>query len=105
MPEKVPNALKMVWTRKDLDDAKRHYETSVKNGRKGGGSKKKEPENNPEETEENLEKGTSTTTTTTTSTSMSTSIDTGSAPAQAAGVCGDKNSFGEFGWVKLTDKQ
>ena len=36
---------------------------------------------------------------------MSTSIDTGSAPAQAAGVCGEKHSFGEFGWVKLTDEQ
>ena len=113
MPEKVPKALKMAWTylRKDLDDARRHYETSVKNGRKGGRPKKKEPENNPEETEENLKKGTSTTTststttTTTTSTSMSTSTDTGSAPAEAAGVCSEKNSFGEFGWVKLTAQQ
>ena len=109
VPETVPKALKMAWTylRKDLDDARRHYETSVKNGRKGGRPKKKEPENNPEETEENLKKGTSTTTstTTTTTTSMSTSIDTGSAPAMSAGVCCETQSFGEFGWVKLTDKQ
>jgi hypothetical protein len=111
VPETVPKALKMAWTylRKDLDDARRHYETSVKNGRKGGRPKKKEPENNPEETEENLKKGTSTTTSTTTttsmSTSMSTSIDTGSAPAASAGVCCETQSFGEFGWVKLTDKQ
>jgi len=110
-PETVPKALRMVWTylRKDLDDARRHYETSVKNGRKGGRPKKKEPENNLEETEENLKKGTSTTTssstTTTTSTSMSSSTDTGSAPAMSAGVCGEKNSFGEFGWVKLTAQQ
>ena len=36
---------------------------------------------------------------------MSTSTDTGSAPAEAAGVCSEKNSFGEFGWVKLTAQQ
>ena len=36
---------------------------------------------------------------------MSTTIDTGSAPAVDAGVCGETQSFGEFGWVKLTDQQ
>ena len=36
---------------------------------------------------------------------MSTSIDTGSAPATSAGVCCEKQSFGEFGWVKLTKEQ
>ena len=37
--------------------------------------------------------------------SMSRSIDTGSAPATGAGVCCEKQSFGEFGWVKLTKEQ
>ena len=107
-PEKVPKALKLVWTyiRKDLDDAQRHYQTSVKNGRKGGRPKKK-PENNPEETQSNLEKGTLTSTLTTTKTSTTTlsSTDTGSAPAQTAGVCCETHSFGEFGWIKLTIEQ
>ena len=33
------------------------------------------------------------------------SIDTGSAPAPDAGVGVEKQSFGEFGWIKLTDQQ
>ena len=36
---------------------------------------------------------------------MSTTIDTGSAPAETAGVCPEKSSYGEFGWVKLTEEQ
>ena len=36
---------------------------------------------------------------------MSTTIDTGSAPAETAGVCCETQSFGEFGWVKLTASQ
>ena len=73
-PEKVPKGLKLAWTyiRKDLDDARRHYETSVQNGRKGGRPKKQKPENNPEETQENLEKVTSTTTTSSTTTTTAT---------------------------------
>ena len=110
-PETVPKALRLAWTfiRKDLDDARLHYETSVKNGRKGGRPKKQqeEPEKNPDEPLTNLEKGTSTTMSTSmsTTTSMSTSTDTGSAPAGSAGVCCEADSFGEFGWVKLTQQQ
>ena len=108
-PEKVPKQLKMAWTwlRKDLDDARRKYETSVKNGKKGG-RKKKEPEDyleEPEGTQNNLEEGTLMSMSRTMSTSMSRSIDTGSAPAPGAGVCCDTQSFGEFGWVKLTPEQ
>ena len=36
---------------------------------------------------------------------MSTSINTGSAPAQKAGVGEAQEAFGEFGWVKLTQSQ
>ena len=105
-PETVPNGLKIAWSyiRKDLDDARRHYEARVQNGRKGGRKKKQEES---ERTKKNQEKvmSTSSSTSTSTTTSMSTSIDTGSAPAQTAGVCCEKESFGEFGWVKLTMEQ
>jgi hypothetical protein len=41
-PETVPKALKIIWMfiRKDLDDARRRYEASVQNGKKGGRGKK-----------------------------------------------------------------
>lgn len=112
VPEKVPAKLKLAWTyiRKDLDDARVHYEARVQNGRKGGRKKKQEE---PTETKNNQEEvmstttstSTSTTTSTTTSTSTTMSIDTGSAPAMGAGVCCETQSFGEFGWVKLTAAQ
>ena len=113
-PRWVPWSLRSVWVciRKDLDDARHCYEKNVKNGRKGGRKKKNDrdhPAENPEKTQKNpggsISTTTSTTTSTTMSTTMSTSTDTGSAPAMSAGVCGEKSSFGEFGWVKLTDKQ
>ncbi len=115
-PETVPRALTFAWPyiKKDLDDARRQYETSVRNGRKGGRPKKKtceEPEKNPEttqgETYENLEKGNTSTNTNTRSMSYTNAnTDTGSAPACVeAGVSVAKYSFGEFGWVKLTRSQ
>ena len=36
---------------------------------------------------------------------MSSSIDTGSAPAVSAGVSCETQSYGEFGWIKLTTDQ
>ena len=117
-PEKVPRALRSVWVfiRKDLDDARHHFETSVKNGRKGGRKKKQlsaEPvaaaQDNlglsPKNPEEGTSASTSTTTSSSTTTSTSTSKDTGSAPAGPAGVCLEQRSYGEFGWVKLTEEQ
>ena len=107
-PETVPKSLKMAWSflHKDLDDARNHYETRVQNGKKGGRKKnRKEPNKTEENRGKVISTSTSTTTSTTASASMSTSINTGSAPAVAAGVCGEKNSFGEFGWIKLTDAQ
>lgn len=110
-PETVPKALRTAWAfvRKDLDDARIHYEVSVRNGRKGG--RKKSPKE-PEITQESLMQGTTTSTSTSTSTTSSTttssSIDTGSAPAspaEDAGICSRKKSYGEFGWVKLTGRQ
>ena len=108
-PEVVPKTLKTAWAwvRNDLDDARKHYEARIQNGRKGGRKKLQEPG----ETKNNQEKVISTTSSTTSSssttatTSMSSSIDTGSAPAMDAGVCCETQSFGEFGWVKLTQQQ
>ena len=108
-PENVPKSLKLAWSflRKDLDDARVQYETRVQNGRKGGRPKKQPSK--PEETGENREKvmsmSRSMSMSKSMSRSMSRSINTGSAPAVNAGVCGEKNSFGEFGWIKLTDAQ
>lgn len=114
-PRRVPKALRALWivVRKDLDDARRCYEKNVTNGSKGGRKKKQSARENtvknPEDTQKNPHRSLSTTMSTTSSTtattSMSSSIDTGSAPAVAAGVCCETQSFGEFGWVKLTDKQ
>lgn len=113
VPETVPKGLRTIWNfiRKDLDDARRFYETSVKNGRKGGRPKKSSAvAKNPKRTQNNLDitisTSTSSSTSTSTSTSSSTSTDRGSAPARGgAGVCGEKKSFGEFGWVRLTEHQ
>ena len=105
-PRRVPKAIRSLWfvVRKDLDDARRHYEARVQNGHRGGRKKKQEE---PKKTKKNQEgiTTTSTTTSTTSTTTMSTTIDTGSAPAETAGVCCETQSFGEFGWVKLTASQ
>ena len=107
-PQTVPKALRMAWTfiRKDLDDARRNYEVRVQNGRKGGRKKnRKEPEETGRNQEEVMSMSRSMSRSKSMSKSMSTSIDTGSAPAMDAGVCCETQSFGEFGWVKLTDRQ
>ena len=116
-PENLPRSLGFAWPyiKKDLDDARRQYETSVKNGRKGGRPRKqpfqiqeerwKENPNNLEESKSIQKKGNTRSKSKTRSNSMS-NINTGSAPAEgSAGVDGEKKTYGEFGWVKLTDGQ
>ena len=109
MPVDLDPMCKVFWSviHEDLKRARLKYDTAVANGKKGG-----RPPNSPkkaEQTNENPEKGItkteSKTTTKTESTPQSTSTNTGSAPAVAAGVCGEKKSFGEFGWIKLTQAQ
>lgn len=108
MPVNLDPMCKVFWSviHEDLKRARLKYDTAVANGKKGGRPRKVKAE----ETQENPKKGItkteskSKTTSTTESTSISTT-DTGSAPAISAGVCGEKNSFGEFGWVKLTARQ
>lgn len=117
-PETVPKALAFAWPylQKDLDDARRQYETNVRNGRKGGRPKKSsEPEENPEITREetqpkpreNPKKGNTRSMSRSKTRTMSMSdTDIGSAPAcEEAGVSVEKKSFGEFGWIRLTDGQ
>ena len=120
-PEAVPKGLRTIWTfiRKDLDDARHVYEVKSKNGRKGGLAKKNSSAGlvpNPDITEKKQEESKkkqdgsismsmSRSMSTSMSRSRSTSTDRGSAPAAGAGVCEEKKSFGEFGWVRLTDGQ
>ncbi len=109
LPVNLDPVCRVFWSfiHEDLKRARLKYEASVANGKKGGRPRKTKAE----ETQENPEKGItkteseSKTTSTTTSTTESTSIDTGSAPAASAGVCCETESFGEFGWVKLTREQ
>ena len=110
-PVNLDPICKVFWTviHEDLKRARLRYEASVANGKKGGRPRKAKAE----ETQENPEKGItksksktkSTTKSKTESKTESTSTDTGSAPVASTGVCGEKHSFGEFGWVKLTDQQ
>lgn len=107
-PEKVPKALKLAWSyiRRDLDDARKNYESRVQNGRKGGRKKNlEEPKETGDNQEEVMKTKTLTKTKTKTLTKALMSTDTGSAPAQDAGVCCEAQSFGEFGWIQLTAKQ
>ena len=105
IPEGLDPMCKVFWgiIRQDLIRARMKYDASVANGKKGGRPRKKPLEKtceNPEKTKSKTESKTKTE-----SESKSTSIDTGSAPATGAGVCCEKQSFGEFGWVKLTKEQ
>ena len=107
-PENLDQACEIFWSfiLEDLKRARLKYEQAVEKGKKGGRPSKKPQK--AEESQEKPEKGRTTTKTTSTTKTESTSIsttDTGSAPALTAGVCGEKNSFGEFGWVKLTAQQ
>ena len=111
-PENLDQACEIFWSfiLEDLKRARLKYEQAVQKGKKGGRPSKKSQK--AEESQEKPEKGRTTTKTTSTTktesktkTETTTETDTGSAPARGAGVCCDKNSFGEFGWVELTDQQ
>ena len=106
-PADLDPVCKALWAviHQDLQRARLKYDNAVKNGKKGGRPPKASKQ--AEQTHENQEKGITKTESEskTKSKSTSTSIDTGSAPAQTAGVCCEKESFGEFGWVKLTRAQ
>lgn len=105
-PKGLNRRVKAFWTfyRPDLDHARARYEASVKNGKKGGRKKKQ----SQSETQQNLEKGI--TKSESISKSESKSITESKtkteqpASAEAEGsVC--KKTYGEFGWVRLSDQE
>ena len=102
-PANLDSHCKVLWSviHQDLKCARKKYDAAVTNGKKGGRPRKARVE----KTKENQEKGITKTESESKSKTMSTTIDTGSAPAETAGVCCETQSFGEFGWVKLTASQ
>lgn len=110
---KVPTTLtgdaKAFWIlfRKDLDYARKRYEAAVLNGRKGGRPKKVKE---PEKTQVNPAKGITITETESISESLTesmsiTNIESAAVPAEQQSLCMDQTSYGEYGWIQLTDDQ
>ena len=107
-PEEFDVVLQVIWAviQQDLDYARKRYETSVTNGRKGGRKKKKQPE----ETQNNLQEGKTITESIsesesiTITESISNTQKEHSASAEAE-VSVLKKSYGEFGWVRLSDEE
>ena len=100
-PPEFDGVLLGVWSviQQDLDFARKRYETSVENGRKGGRKKKK-----PAETQNNLEEGNTISESITESISNSKSNTDIEEPASAdVSVC--KKTYGEYGWIRLTDQE
>lgn len=113
-PEGLNNVVQVFWAfiRGDLDHARERYESSVKNGKKGGRKKKKKPE----ETQLTLEEGKSITISESISESISIPESISKAisktekvhspsPAKAeedASV--SKKVYGQYGWVVLSDQ-
>lgn len=107
-PAEFDVVLQVIWAviQQDLDYARKRYETSVTNGRKGGRKKKKQPE----ETQKDLHEGKTITESITESESItitesiSNTQKESSASAEAE-VSVSKNTYGEFGWVQLSDEE
>lgn len=104
-PEGMSGMMELWWDilREDLDYARERYETSVRNGKKGG-RKKKEPDT----TQQNPEEGNTITESNTESNTESisnTDTDTNSAASAAAEVSVCKKTYGEFGWIRLSDQE
>lgn len=104
-PRRLNRRLKVIWSvvRPDLDYARERYEASVRNGKKGGRKKKTKPE----ETQENLEEGISITESESITESKSISISNTEKDQCTSGkaqVSVSKKTYGEFGWVRLSDQ-
>ena len=103
-PEEFDDVLQVVWTlvQDDLDFARKRYETSVSNGKKGGRKKKQEPT----ETQNNPVEGKTISKSITESNTISISnTDTKESVSAVADVSVSKRTFGEFGWIRLSDQQ
>lgn len=104
-PENLDGVLRGLWAsiRDDLDHARARYIAAVTNGKKGGRKKKK-----PDETEDNPTEGISISESITESKTITESIsntETESSASADAEVSVSKKSYGEFGWVRLSDEE
>lgn len=133
-PENLPPKLKGYWffLKLDMENAQSSYEAKVESGRKGGrrsaqlrqeeqdceasSEEKEAPKSNIQANASTMQANVSTpkqnqqiTITESKSESITESIskkDSGSAPPSGeGGICRDKKSYGEYGWVKLTPAQ
>ena len=109
-PTNLSGAVQIFWMFiiEDLDRAKLQYTNSVNNGKKGGRPQKnpEEPNENPEQTQTNPEKPRTRTRTESKTKTETETRERTQTPAPAEGdlsVC--EKTYGEFGWVKLTDEQ
>lgn len=105
-PEEFDTSLQVLWAviQQDLDFARNRYETSVINGRKGGRKKKQQPE----ETQNNLKEGKTISESITESKTITKSIsntDIEEKVSANADVSVCKRTYGEFGWIRLTDSE
>lgn len=103
-PEEFDIPLQVIWAvvQQDLDFARKRYENSVRNGKKGGRPKKEQPK----ETQKNPEKGNTISNTITESITESISnTETESSASAEAEVSVSKQAYGEFGWVRLSDEE
>lgn len=104
-PEGMSGMMELWWDilREDLDYARERYETSVRNGKKGGRKKKE-----PDATQHNLEEGNTITESNTESNTESisnTDTDSNSPASAEAEVSVCKKTYGEFGWIRLSDQE
>lgn len=114
-PEALPPKLDGLWyfIHMDIDDAQNRYEQKVLSGQKGGERsaqvrRKKAEENQneaPSSTFNQTQPITITESRTRSKTRSRTNTDTGCAQPPDGGVSVEKQTFGEFGWVKLTDEE
>lgn len=111
LPTNLKGDARAFWIvfRKDLDYARKRYEAAVLNGKKGGRPKKVKE---PKETQLNPTKGISITETESITESESltesmsiTDINNTAVPSEQQSVCIEEISYGEYGWVQLTDDQ
>lgn len=105
-PEELDNGLSVLWAviQQDLDYARKRYETSVLNGKKGGRKKKQQPA----ETQNNLQEGKTITESITESKSITKSIsntDTEEMVSAKADLSVCQRTYGEFGWIRLSDSE
>ena len=111
----LSDTLSIYWMfiQEDLDHARQQYETSVKNGRKGGRKKASGKASEPEETRHNPTEGKSITESIPESESISitkTKTNTESKQNQSPPACAgesvslsnDNYYYGEYGWVRLS---